>query len=150
MITNVTPIECSDGCSFVFFWVSLRVFLWALPNQWYLFSKAPYEVSTGRTEYRFIKSLSGNWLMWQQVFFSPLVQTCVRWLERTFPQLQLFSQKSLDLPPRAKSQEPNFHLASLAALVSLPCDVREVFGQLLVNYVWQVVIFGVLLYFAIL
>ena len=29
----------------------------------YLFTMAPYEISTGRTEYRFIKSLSGNWLM---------------------------------------------------------------------------------------
>ena len=37
-------------------------------NKLYLFSKAPYEVSTGRTEYRFIKSLSsGVWLRWQKI-----------------------------------------------------------------------------------
>ena len=93
-------------------------------NQSYLFSKAPYEVSTCRTEYRFSKSLSGNWLMWQKVFFSPLVQTCVRWPERTFLQLHAFSQKSSDLPPRVKSEEPRFHSASTAASLFLPCDVN--------------------------
>ena len=126
MVVRLCPFGCPYGCSYgcpFGLWMTLRVFLWAPPNQWYLFSKAPYEVSTGRTEYRFIKSLSGNSLMWQKVFFLPLVQTCVRWPERTFLQLQLFSQKSSDLPPRAKSQEPNIHLASLVALVSLPCDI---------------------------
>ena len=92
-------------------------------NKLYLFSKAPYEVSTGRTEYRFIKSLSGNCLRWQNVICSPLLRTCVRWLERTFPQLDVSSQTSSDLLPKGRAEEPKFHSASEIALVFPPCVI---------------------------
>ena len=136
MITNVTPIEWLFVCVLLGVLMgvlmgALLVFGWPygcsygpLPTNDTCFPKPHMKSPQAAQNTGSVKAYrSGNWLMWKNAFCSPLERICVRSLERTFPQLHVFSQKSSDLPPRAKSQEPNIHLASLVALVSLPCDI---------------------------